>query len=174
MRYVMRIARLRNHQNFERTLRFQEMPGSMLGWVSVNPTRPFLLCWSESEYDVVRTYLCLGIGLDLTSLKWVVRLFCHNNLHQDYPLQVRTTVIETGDLTFGRCTLCMLGWCAVSFVFSSVYLVYIFADRHWIVSMMWMAFLFKTSISWYVLQSDLSSVRIPAEFKHITKRRKRN
>jgi len=40
MRYVMRIARLRNHQNFERTLRFQEMPGSMLGWVSMNPTRP--------------------------------------------------------------------------------------------------------------------------------------
>ena len=31
MRYVMRIARLRNHQNFERTLRFQDMPGSMLG-----------------------------------------------------------------------------------------------------------------------------------------------
>ena len=34
-----------NHQDFERTLRFREMPGSILLWVSANPTqRVYLVC----------------------------------------------------------------------------------------------------------------------------------
>ena len=34
-----------NHQNFERILRFRDIPGSMLVGVSVNPTRtPLLRC----------------------------------------------------------------------------------------------------------------------------------
>ena len=32
-----------NHQNFERILRFRDMPGSMLVGVSVDTTRPLLL-----------------------------------------------------------------------------------------------------------------------------------
>ncbi len=86
MRYVMRIARLRNHQNFERTLRFQDMPGSMLGWVSVNPARPFLisLFWvdkGESDYDVTKDEGVFINALYLSTLKWVVWLLESNNLH---------------------------------------------------------------------------------------------
>ena len=91
MRYLIWIARFRNHQNFERTLRFQDMPGSMLGWVSMNPTRPWriekrlttFMPAQESEYDVVgwsgdavrmlHVYACPQ-GWP-TPLKWVVLTF---------------------------------------------------------------------------------------------------
>jgi len=75
MRYVMRIARLRNHQNFERTLRFQDMPGSMLGWVSVNPARP-LPCVMSLSMMLSREYLCYNLGLHWSewSDSWVKQL----------------------------------------------------------------------------------------------------
>ena len=68
MRYLIWIARFRNHQNFERTLRFQDMPGSMLGWVSMNPTRPwriekrlttFVVCLSSRSLSMM---LLAGVG----------------------------------------------------------------------------------------------------------------
>ena len=45
---TQRLQNLVNHQDFERTLRFREIPGSMLIWVSANPSQRFPLvkaCW---------------------------------------------------------------------------------------------------------------------------------
>ena len=119
MRYVMRIARLRNHQNFERTLRFQEMPGSMLGWVSVNPTRPssrmmslsmmlrgddmFVVPWLHwSEWSGFFQYLVWQLAQSSRCRFWAaVSSFVKKGLRR---------------LTFGKCTTCMLGWCPACLV----------------------------------------------------------
>ena len=98
MRYVMRIARLRNHQNFERTLRFQDMPGSMLGWVSVNPSRPcyyvtWVWIWCCNFDCSIEVY-----GLTLESTTYIlctVEIGCISGYSKR--------------LTFGKYTLCMLG-----------------------------------------------------------------
>ena len=45
-----------NHQNFERILRFRDMPGSMLVGVSVNTTRPPTVFIDGGEAD----YACSG------------------------------------------------------------------------------------------------------------------
>ena len=153
-----------NHQNFERTLRLRDMPWDILLWVSTNPTH-------------LNTVLMVVYGVD-DVLYWICT--------EIHGLAVSKGWLRTRDFSGEHtCVDLMKGWCLK---LSGGYRRApweVLCNTCVVCSILWLDSCDSTDIS--APQVELwkhdflipvfwisNEERLPAEFKHIIKRRKRN
>jgi len=116
MRYVMRSAALVNHQIFERTLHFRDMPGSMLIWVSANPTQPMhILCV---------LVLDSGIGKDIILICIIFPLLKYRALRDDTPNAIWRplgNVVVMTALIFARWNVAVVSKWQIVYLYNNTY-----------------------------------------------------